>query len=103
MLSGYPSRPSETHKLVSRHRITFAAERDLHCAVLGTLGFSTEAIARETELTPGQVNYRLHKAKVDRAGYRAGTSRVAQAVMRRVMPEERRRLKRELPPQYIDV
>src|SRR5579864_6426309 len=45
---------------------------DRQCWRMGMLGLSTNYIASETELTPGQVLYRLRWAEVKRADYRNG-------------------------------
>jgi hypothetical protein len=55
--------------------------QDLHAAVLGSLGMTTDAIAAATGLTPSQVNYRLRIAGVKRADYRRGTSVLAVKVI----------------------
>jgi hypothetical protein len=65
-----------------RTRIDLLSGADLHCCRLGSMGFSSKAIADATGLSPGQVNYRLKLGKVSRAAYRNGTSLVAQKLLR---------------------
>lgn len=57
---------------------------DFQCALLGALGLSTSYIGKETELTPCQITYRLHKANVKRADYRNGGSAFAKRFVRTV-------------------
>jgi hypothetical protein len=54
---------------------------DLRSLILGSLGFSTEYIKRQTKLTPGQIQYRLRKGVVKRTDYRNGRSSVAKLVL----------------------
>ena len=60
----------------------FDAHWDHACALYGAMGFSTKFISRKTALTPCQVNYRLHKAKIRRCDYRNGTSDIVKMVLR---------------------
>jgi hypothetical protein len=57
-------------------------EDDFRCALLASLGFSTNMICDQTGLRPHQVTYRLHKGELKRSEYRNGTSAVAQALLR---------------------
>jgi len=54
---------------------------DIKCAIMGKLGLSTKAIARETGLTKCQIGYRLHKAKIRRVDFRDGNSETSKLVM----------------------
>ena len=54
---------------------------DFKCALLGSLGFSTKLIMQHTDLTPGQVGYRLRKGNIRRTDYRNGESAVASALL----------------------
>ena len=57
---------------------------DLACAVLASLGFSTQAILNKLSdrLSQGQVLYRIHKAGIVRRDYRDGNSYIAQQVIK---------------------
>jgi len=55
---------------------------DLDALVLAELGFSTKFIEHETDLTPSQITYRLHKVNVKRADYRNGGSVIACYILR---------------------
>jgi len=70
-------------------RIYWTADEDLQCAILASMGFSTKMICDRTGLSPCQVAYRLHKAKIKRAEYRNGESRMAERVMDMVTPGSR--------------
>lgn len=78
------------------HRVTTAAERmaayqrlvdfvskrkDRECVLLGAMGFSTSYIMSKTNLSMGQVGYRLNKAGIYRAEFRNGSSVFAKAVL----------------------
>jgi hypothetical protein len=56
---------------------------DFKCALLGSLGFSTKLIMEHTDLTPGQVGYRLRKGGIRRLDYRNGESAVASAMLQK--------------------
>jgi hypothetical protein len=56
---------------------------DFKCALLGSLGFSTQLIMRHTGLTPSQVGYRLRKGEIRRSDYRNGQSSVAENLLQR--------------------
>lgn len=67
-------------------RVQWSSDEDLHCAILGSMGFSTKFIVSETGLTPCQVSYRLHKGKIKRADYRNGESVMAERILQRALP-----------------
>lgn len=54
---------------------------DFHCALLGSLGFSTRLIHSRTGLSPGQIAYRLRKGAIKRQDYRNGDSPLADRVL----------------------
>ncbi len=58
-------------------------KRALQAGILGSIGWSTSAIMRETHLSPGQISYRLKKFDVRRMDYRDGISPVARSIFRR--------------------
>jgi hypothetical protein len=68
----------------------FANGSDFLCVLLAAIGFTTEAIAKRTNLTESQVQYRLWKAEqkerangqlTSRTAYRQGKSDVARMVV----------------------
>jgi hypothetical protein len=59
------------------HRILFTATDDQECAARALLGQSTLAIATATRLTPGQVQYRITKAGINRWDFRNGKTPLA--------------------------
>jgi hypothetical protein len=52
-------------------------DHDCECALLGKAGWHTAAIARATNLSPSQVQYRLGLAGVKRRDYRDGNSEMS--------------------------
>jgi predicted metal-dependent HD superfamily phosphohydrolase len=54
-----------------------ANSQDFTAALMASMGFSTKAIQDETDLTPGQISYRLRMGHISRADYRNGTSVLA--------------------------
>lgn len=54
---------------------------DFQCAMLASLGFSTDCIVRQTGLTVGQVTYRCGKARIKRADFRNGVSPIAGKIL----------------------
>lgn len=68
---------------VPARRVNLLTGDDFKCAMMGSLGFSTNLIMRHTELTPSQVGYRLRKAEIRRADYRNGESAVAESMLQR--------------------
>jgi len=56
---------------------------DFKCALLGSLGFSTKLIMEHTELSPGQVGYRLRKGGIRRMDYRNGESALATTMLQK--------------------
>lgn len=71
---------------------------DFKCALLASLGWTTAAIMEETDLTQGQVQYRINKfeegrkrgALTHRASYRQGTSPIARSVVNMFIRRESR-------------
>ena len=66
---------------VPARRVNLLADDDFKCAIMGSLGFSTNLIMRHTEFTPWQVGYRLRKAEIRRSDYRNGESAVAESML----------------------
>jgi len=53
--------------------VNFAGNQwDFEIALLGSLGMSTRYIQQRVGLTPCQITYRLHAARIKRADYRNG-------------------------------
>jgi hypothetical protein len=78
-------------------RVDFYSNADDHeCAFLGSMGFSTRCIMAETNLRPGQITYRLHKAAIRRIDYRNGTSDIASLMLRHMRPTIEKELTRYL-------
>jgi hypothetical protein len=70
-------------------RVSWADPKDLKVVVLGTLGWSGRVIEDRTGLTPGRVQYRLHRAGVkitDFRQMRKGT--LGGAMARQVMRQQ---------------
>jgi len=67
-------------------RVTWQTNEELRCALFAGLGFDTAMISAYTGLTPGQVNYRLHKAGIKRSDYRHGESAIAQRIIHYAIP-----------------
>lgn len=57
--------------------------RSFECCLLGSLGFSSELIAKKTGLSVNQVNYRLFRAQISRREYTNGRSVVSHNVLER--------------------
>jgi len=57
--------------------------RDFLVCLLGSFGFSTACIAARTNLSEGQVLYRLRKGSVERKDYRNGQSDFAKLMLQR--------------------
>jgi|SoimicMinimDraft_3_1059731.scaffolds.fasta_scaffold117807_2 hypothetical protein len=74
-------------------RVDFGLHKqDFEAALLGSLGQSTVAISANTQLSKGQVTYRLRKAGVRLGDYRSGESTIARLVMRNMRPVLEREL-----------
>lgn len=77
---------------------------DLEVALLGEAGWHTRAIASETQLTEGQVTYRLGLAGIKRANYRNGQSDMAHFIVgvirARHSAKDRIKEVRELPGKF---
>jgi len=65
-------------KLYLNERTT---RQDVECVILARLGFTYKAIGRQTNLTEGQVGYRLKIAGVSSRDYRRGESDLATKIM----------------------
>ena len=73
------------NKTTKRLRKIFSPANDettFFCAGLGEMGWTTQAIARETGLSLCQVLYRLRIVGVKREGYRTGKSKLSKLVLR---------------------
>ena len=64
----------------SKTRI-YKDQRTYQAGILGALGLSTRAIQNNTDLTAGQILYRLKKIGVKRQDYRNGQSSIAKYVL----------------------
>jgi hypothetical protein len=74
-------------------RVDFGLHKsDFEAALLGSLGQSAISISSKTQLTKGQVTYRLRKAGVRLGDYRSGESTIARLVMRNMRPVLEREL-----------
>ena len=62
-------------------KVDLLTGEDFQCALLGSLGFSTECIMSNTALSKGQVYYRLRIGGIKRKDYRNGASRIARKMM----------------------
>lgn len=91
----------------NQHRIRFEAEEEILCAVMAQLGRSTAAISMATKLSPGQVDYRIGKAKRllglpsgqgFRTQWRLGIGPAVEEVERHCLDRLIRQAERELPP-----
>lgn len=78
-----------------RPRIDFREEQDLVCCLMGETGMFSKAIARNTGLSPGQVNYRLKLAGIRRKDYRNGDSDMSRLVLSQVAGRRLRRTTHE--------
>ena len=83
------------------HTVTFADVQDAECAARGLLGFTTRAIARETGLSPWQVQYRLSKARIKRQDYRNGVTAIAKHMLFLGKAVALRQVKRDIAPRFI--
>lgn len=66
---------------LSHRRINLLDGDDFHCALLGSLGFSTRLINSRTGLSTGQIAYRLRKGSIKRQDYRNGDSPLATRIL----------------------
>lgn len=96
----------------TQHLITYTAPVDIHVILLAKLGMSTRGIAHKTNLSLGQVRYRISKAhqleRLDKSDYyrqswRNGTSSLAQRVVGLVEDRVAMEIARSLPPKLIAV
>jgi len=81
------------HSPLSNRRVDLFNGEDFHCALLGSLGFSSRLIASRTGLSNSQIAYRLRKGQIRRTDYRNGDSVLAERVItqtRRVALKELR-------------
>lgn len=69
------------HLPATPRRVDLLKGDDFHCALLGSLGFSTRLIHHRTGLTPGQIAYRLRMGSIKRQDYRNGDSPLAGRVL----------------------
>lgn len=74
----------------------FQHPSDFEAAMLGSFGFSTNAIAKRTGLTKCQVTYRLGRFGIYRRDYREGKNIGAEAVVRVAMKELHNPLSKQL-------
>jgi len=79
-----------------RNTITYDADADFKCLMLGKFGFSSRGIGSRTGLSMGQVNYRLKQLGIKRKPYRDGDSEEAQKVIAAVAPSVEEALRRDV-------
>lgn len=75
---------TKLHKSAKRlhtHRIVFTANDDVEVAIRALLGQSTDAIVAATGLNPGQVQYRVTKAGINRWEFRHGRTPLAKQMI----------------------
>jgi hypothetical protein len=75
-------------------------EDDFRAILLGSMGFSTSCIIDKTDLSHGQVLYRLGKAGVRRIDYRNGDSPIASVVLKQMEKEVSDKLRARLRRDY---
>ena len=68
-------------KRAPSRRVHLYSGADFHCALLGSLGFSTKFIENRTALSRSQISYRLRLAHIRRTDYRNGASVIAAAAL----------------------
>ncbi len=66
----------------ARRRINWQSDEIEHVLTYAEFGFSAETIAQATQLSPGQVTYRLGKTQTSLRAYRRGESALAQQILR---------------------
>jgi len=99
-------------KIKTRHKIKFSDPTvlEVEAVVLARLGQSTDAIQRETGLTPCQIQYRLTKAKTAegykrgvsyRTKWRDGTSPEVKLVRNILLPGMRKEVCQTLAPVFV--
>ena len=69
------------HTPINLRRVNLLNGDDFHCALLGSLGFSTRLINSRTGLSAGQIAYRLRKGAIRRQDYRNGDSPLATRIL----------------------
>jgi hypothetical protein len=80
-----PSPPDKVRNGDSPLKVALLShQRDYHCVLLASLGFSYELIAFHTGLNQGQISYRLKKAGVQPRAYRQGRTELANVVIANV-------------------
>jgi hypothetical protein len=67
-------------------------KQDFEAALYGSLGLTAASISSRTQLSKGQVTYRLRKAGVRLGDYRSGESTIARMVLRNMRPVLEREL-----------
>lgn len=89
-----------------QNKITFAGNADALSVALAQLGQSDSVIEKECGLTPGQISYRLRKAKDlmkqqdgFRTAWRKGESKICQMVKADVLAIIKKDIQRKLPVQ----
>lgn len=92
----------------NRPLVTFEDYKDAQCVALAQLGQSDKVIMRDLELSQGQIQYRLHKAKTlegydhgYRTQWRNGESEVVQQIKRDMLAVIRKDIQAKLPQQII--
>lgn len=95
-------------KKPARHQITFEASSDQEALVLAKLGQGNRYIGLQTGLTPGQITYRLNKAKAAeendhgyRVDWRNGNSPMLQRILKDYAGVMAREIERKVVPKII--
>ena len=95
-------------QITRRVLVTFETFSDATCVALAALGQSDKVIMRELNLTQGQIQYRLHKAKTVegyangyRVQWRNGESDIVHQVKRDILKVLRADIQARLPQQIV--
>lgn len=83
-----------------RYIIRFDEPQDIECIILGEMGLTTAAIASRSELSEGQVLYRLKKADIKRSDYRSGESKFAQHALRLMRDRMENHVRHTIAPRF---
>jgi len=77
-------------------KVDFRLPEDFRVLLLGSMGFSTKLIGSKTNLSIGQVLYRLKRGSIKRKEYRDGQSVSAGIVLRDAEERVSERIRRNL-------
>jgi hypothetical protein len=82
------------------HRVVFTANDDIEVALRALMGQSTQAIVDATGLNPGQVQYRVTKAGINRWEFRHGRTPLANRMIEMGRGIARRQVDNEIAPKF---